>query len=119
MKLCLTQIPIQRNKMSNYTEEQTAYMKEVYLQNPGGDTVDFLAEKYKKSKKSIIGKLSREGVYRREEYVTKTGDRPVTKIEMVAEIAQYLDVEVESLAGLEKAAKGTLKIILESLTKVL
>jgi hypothetical protein len=28
-------------------------------------------------------------------------------------------VEVESLAGLEKAAKGTLKIILESLTKVL
>lgn len=105
--------------MSNYTEEETATMVQTYISDPSPETVEFLAEMLKKSKKSVIGKLSREGVYKREAYVTKTGERPVTKLEIVAEIAQYLDLEVETLAGLEKAAKGTLKAILESLTKVL
>ncbi len=105
--------------MSNYTEEETATMVQTYISDPSPETVEFLAEALKKSKKSVIGKLSREGVYKREAYVTKTGERPVTKLEIVAEIAQYLDLEVETLAGLEKAAKGTLKAILESLTKVL
>lgn len=101
--------------MSNYTEEETDICKSEYEKNPTKDTVALLAEKFNRSTKSIIGKLSREGVYRREEYVTKTGDRPVTKLEIVAEIAEYLDLEVEALAGLEKAAKGTLKVILERL----
>ena len=105
--------------MSNYTEEETATMVQTYISDPSPETVEFLADMLKKSKKSVIGKLSREGVYKREAYVTKTGERPVTKLEIVAEIAQYLDLEVETLAGLEKAAKGTLKAILESLTKVL
>lgn len=105
--------------MSNYTEEETAKMVQTYISDPSPETVEFLSEMLKKSKKSVIGKLSREGVYKREAYVTKTGERPVTKLEIVAEIAQYLDLEVETLAGLEKAAKGTLKAILESLTKVL
>ena len=58
-----------------------------------------------RSKKSIIGKLSREGVYRREVYVSKTGEKPITKVEIVSHIAEGLGVEVSDLAGLEKVQK--------------
>ena len=45
--------------MSNYTEKETEYMIEVYTSNPSKETVEDLAEKLQRSKKSIIGKLSR------------------------------------------------------------
>ena len=57
-------------RMSNYTDEQTAKMVGAYLDVPTRETVDKLAEEYGRSTKSIIGKLSREGVYRREVYVS-------------------------------------------------
>tara|TARA_B100000902_G_scaffold383095_1_gene421545 strand:+ start:287 stop:601 length:315 start_codon:yes stop_codon:yes gene_type:complete len=93
----------------NYSEEQTQYIVEEYKTNPNRETVESLAKELNKSIKSIIGKLSREGVYRREIYKTKTGELPVTKTEIVANIADSLAIEVDSLAGLEKAPKATLK----------
>jgi putative lipoic acid-binding regulatory protein len=48
----------------NYTEEVTTFLVEKYTENPCMETVVLLAEKYDKTVKSIIGKLSREGVYR-------------------------------------------------------
>ena len=66
----------------NYTEEQVAVMIEKYSNNPTRETVEFLAEEMDKSIKSIIGKLSREGVYKKTEYVTKTGEKPITKVEI-------------------------------------
>jgi hypothetical protein len=95
--------------MSNYTEEQTMEMVGAYLDQPTPETVECLAEKYGKSKKSIIGKLSREGVYRREAYVSKTGEKPITKIEIVSQIAEHLDLESSDLSGLEKSPKESLK----------
>ena len=102
----------------NYTEEQTAHIKEQYLANPNRVTVEKLADELNKSVKSIIGKLSREGVYRREIYKTKSGELPVTKVEIVSNIADSLGIEVESLAGLEKAPKATLKKLEESLKEL-
>jgi len=67
----------------NYTKDQTEYMIERYRTNPSRDTVEELADEFSKSVKSVIGKLSREGVYRREVYKTKTGENPVTKVEIV------------------------------------
>ena len=64
-----------------------------------------------KSIKSIIGKLSREGVYRREIYKTKSGETPVTKVEIVSNIAETLGLEVDNLLGLDKAPKATLKTL--------
>ena len=64
-----------------------------------------------KSIKSIIGKLSREGVYRREIYKTKSGETPVTKVEIVSNIAEALGLEVDNLLGLDKAPKNTLKTL--------
>ena len=95
----------------NYTKDQTEYMIEKYKTNPSRDTVEELANEFSKSVKSVIGKLSREGVYRREVYKTKTGENPVTKVEIVSNIADALGIEIDNLAGLEKAPKATLKTI--------
>ena len=99
----------------NYNEEQTKHIVEAYQSNPNRETVEALAKELSKSIKSIIGKLSREGVYRREIYKTKTGELPVTKVEIVSDIADHLGIEVESLSGLEKAPKATLKKLKEAL----
>ena len=95
----------------NYTEEQTAFLVEKYQENPSMETVVLLAEKFDKTTKSIIGKLSREGVYKRAVYKSKSGELPITKVELVNNIAENLGVEVESLVGLEKSPKATLKTL--------
>jgi len=95
----------------NYSEGQTKYIIEEYSAAPNRETVEKLAEELEKTVKSIIGKLSREGVYRREVYKTKTGENPVTKKEIVIEIAEMLKINEEALAGLDKAPKNTLKLM--------
>lgn len=95
----------------NYTEKETQYIVTWYKENPSMVTVQSLAEELGKSTKSIIGKLSREGVYERAIYKNKSGDLPITKVEIVSSIADNLGVEVESLVGLEKAPKATLKTL--------
>jgi len=95
--------------VSNYTDEQTNMLVGAYLDRPTPETVEELAEHLGKSKKSIIGKLSREGVYRREVYVSKTGEKPITKVEIVENIADYLGLEITDLAGLEKSPKEALR----------
>jgi|TARA_B100002052_G_scaffold287947_1_gene303493 hypothetical protein len=99
----------------NYNEQTTQYMLEKYTADPTRQTVEDLAVELSRSVKSIIGKLSREGVYRREIYKTKTGELPVTKVEIVSDIADDLGIEVESLSGLEKAPKSALKKLKEAL----
>ena len=99
----------------NYTQEDVDLMVEEYTKEPNRETVEKLAEQLNKSIKSIIGKLSREGVYRKTEYTTKTGEKPVTKLEIVQELAERLELEVWQLAGLEKAPKSTLKALKENI----
>ena len=99
----------------NYTEDQTKHIIQAYQKSPNRDTVEMLADELQKSVKSIIGKLSREGVYRREIYKTKSGELPVTKVEIVSNIADSLGIEVDSLLGLEKTPKATLKILEEAI----
>ena len=95
----------------NYTDEQTRYIVEYYQMHPTMQTVETLAENLGKSTKSIIGKLSREGVYERAIYKNKSGDLPITKAEIVSNIAENLGLEIENLPGLEKAPKATLKAL--------
>jgi len=95
----------------NYTKDQTDYIVGVYESEPTMEVVNELAEELGKSPKSIIGKLSREGVYKRNVYVTKSGVAPVTKIELVTTIAYALGLEDSQLEGLEKAPKQVLFIL--------
>ncbi len=98
----------------NYNEEQTQYIVKEYVSDPTKATVDRLAYELEKSPKSIIGKLSREGVYRRSVYKTKTGESPVTKEQLVREIEDALGLGNEELAGLEKSPKNILKQLRDS-----
>lgn len=93
----------------NYTEEQVDYMVKAYSDQPTRETVNALAEELNKSVKSIIGKLSREGVYKKTVYKTKTGEDPITKKELVEELAGILDISANSIVGLEKSPKADLK----------
>ena len=98
----------------NYTEEQVAVMIEKYSNNPTRETVEFLAQEMDKSIKSIIGKLSREGVYKKTEYVTKTGEKPITKVVIVENLEEKLGLPNQTLAGLEKSPKTVLRRLYES-----
>lgn len=102
-------------KMSNYSEEVTQKLIEAYIDAPSRSTVEKLAEIHGRSLKSIIGKLSREGVYQRESYKTKAGEKPVTKIELVHEIAEQLQCDPNELFGLDKAPKAALKFLRQNL----
>ncbi len=103
----------------NYTPEQVDLMKEQYTKNPSRETVENLAETLDKSIKSIIGKLSREGVYRKTVYKTKTGEDPETKKEIVESIADTLDIDYEPVAGLEKSPKAALKLLRSGINECL
>ena len=95
----------------NYTEDSTAYIVNKYANEPSIKTVEKLAEELGKSTKSIIGKLSREGVYERAVYKNKNGVSPVTKAEICINIAENLGIEAEMLVGLEKSPKATLQAL--------
>lgn len=101
----------------NYSKEQTSLMVETYSANPTRETVAILARQLGKSEKSIIGKLSKEGVYIRSVYVTKSGEKPVTKQELVREISEKLEIEYEKISGLEKSPKASLKALGEAIWK--
>ena len=103
----------------NYTPDQVNMMKAECTSNPSRETVEKLAETLDKSIKSIIGKLSREGVYKKTVYKTKTGETPETKKEIVEEVANWLDIEYQTVAGLEKSPKASLKSLREALREEL
>ncbi len=103
-------------KIVNYTPEQTAEIVAAYMLAPTKATVESLAEQFGKTTRSIIAKLSREKVYRKAEYVTKQGTKPVAKEIIVAELAKALNTTAENLAGLEKANKNALLLILAALS---
>jgi hypothetical protein len=92
-----------------YTPEQVEELKAAYLANPSPETVAELAAKYGKSIKSIVGKLSKEGIYQKTVYRSKTGELPVTKLELVDKLQAATGLTLE---GLEKAPKSTLKKLL-------
>ena len=96
---------------SNYTNEQVEHMIEAYSANPTRETVDDLAINFDKSVKSIIGKLSREGVYQKAVYKTKTGEIPITKAQLVENLADLLEIPSSKIMGLEKAPKQDIKFL--------
>lgn len=100
----------------NYTPEITIMMVSLYKENPNRATVEELALQLDKSIKSIIGKLSREGVYRREVYRTKRGEKPITKAIIVEQIAETLGLDSEDLVGLDKTPKEVLKLLSNSIS---
>jgi hypothetical protein len=72
-------------------------------------SVEFIAESMGKSVRSVIAKLSREGVYKAKAKVS-TSTR-VTKSQLIDAIAAKLGVPAEKLESLEKATKEALELL--------
>lgn len=103
----------------SYTQEITDNMVARYKENPCRATVDELVKELDKPLKSVIGKLSREGVYQPETYKSKTGDTPITKLELARDIEALLGLDVEALEGIEKTPKLQLTLLLRTLENVI
>ena len=91
-------------KTQNYTPEQTQQIVQFYQD---GQSVEMIAEAVGKSVRSVVAKLSREGVYKAKSYVSKTGEKPVKKDVVADEIAAILlltEAETESLTKANKTA---------------
>ena len=102
-------------KQVNYTAEQTQTIVAAYTANPGEATVKELAERFGKSVRSIVAKLSREGVYQKKAYVGKTGERPVKKDTHADAIGAILRLPENDIESLTKANKNALRVIFEAL----
>ena len=100
-------------KVVNYTEEMVATITSEYEANPVRSTVDSLAERFDKSPRSVIAKLSTLGIYKAPTRVTKTGAPVVKKEFIVAEINSKLGVELPSLV---KANKQDLEALFAALS---
>jgi hypothetical protein len=100
-------------KAKNYTTEMVAEMTKLYTANPTRDTVDVLAKQFGKTVRSIIAKLSREGVYVAQPRITKTGEPVVRKAELVALINATLGTEFPTLV---KASKTDLLKLISHLS---
>ena len=96
----------------NYTEEMVAQMINAYEANPSRETVDMLAGEMGKSVRSIIAKLSREGVYVAQPKVTKTGEPVVRKQELVVALQDHFGIEIPTLV---KASKADLQRLVDSI----
>ena len=105
------------DKAINYTPEQTAEMLAAYVADPTETTVKALAEKLGKSTRSIVAKLSREGVYKKKEYTSKTGEKPVKKDAHADAIGAVLGLSEADTDSLTKANKTALKKIFEALAQ--
>lgn len=91
-------------KAVNYTPEQTSAILNDYA---SGVSVETIAAAVGKSVRSVVAKLSREGVYKKKEYVTKNGEAVVKKdalADKMAEVFGLTEAETESLTKANKTA---------------
>lgn len=91
---------------TNYTAEQT---QDVITAYQAGETVEAIATRLGKSTRSIVAKLSREGVYKAKSKAK--GEQVTRKADLIAEIALSIGTSEELIESLEKATKETLELI--------
>jgi molybdopterin-guanine dinucleotide biosynthesis protein A len=100
-------------KTVNYTPEQTVAIVAAYVAAPTAETVEGLAALYAKSVRSIVAKLSREKVYQKKAYVSKTGVAPVKKDELADRLSAMFNLTEPEAESLTKANKTALLKILQ------
>ena len=97
------------NKAQNYTPEQTKMIVEQYQ---AGTSIEQIAQLVGKSTRSIVAKLSREGVYVAK---SKTAQPRVKKSDLVERIAASVGVPSELFESLEKANLEVLEQLAQKL----
>ncbi len=99
--------------LEKMTKEQVEDIIATYVANPSRATLEALAIKHNRSIRSIAAKLSKEGVYHKERYTTKTGEIPHTKEFLIELLAKSIALDSTQLEGLEKAPKMVIRRLLE------
>lgn len=99
------------NTQVNYTDAQTTELVQLYQ---AGEAVEALAERFQKSVRSIVAKLSREGVYQAK--AKAKGQGRVTKAALIQYMEELLQLDPQSLQSLEKAQTGALQALATALT---
>ena len=94
----------------NYTAEMTEKVVEMYK---AGEAVESIANAVGRTVRSVIAKLSREGVY--ESKAKAAGAKRVTKADMVGKIAEAIGAEAGKLESLEKASHEALELVTKAL----
>jgi len=95
---------------TNYTPEQTEQLVQGYKE---GLTVETLALQLGKSTRSVVAKLSREGVYKAKSKTTNTVR--VKKADLVDVLAYRCGVPAEIFESLEKANHDVLETLVAKL----
>ena len=98
----------------NYTDEMVSEMTEQYVANPTRETVDALADQFGKTTRSIIAKLSREGVYVAQPRTTKSGEPVISKSELVSTLEAHFGIEMPTLV---KAGKQDLQRLVDAISQ--
>ena len=96
-----------------YDKENTEKLIQLYKEHQDAQIV---ADLLGVPKRSAVAKLTSLGLYKRVEYTSKSGERPVKKEEYIERIAELLEVSIEIIESLEKANKNVL-ILLEKALK--
>ncbi len=104
-------------KEVNYSDAQTAEMVREYLKNPAKATVEALAIAMGKTTRSIVAKLSREKVYVKPTYTTKTGEKVQKKDETADAIGAVLKMTEPEIESLTKANKTALAKIWKAISE--
>ena len=104
------------SKAVNYTAQNVEQIVSTYQLCASDESrkiaVANLAKELGKTVRSIIAKLSREGVYVSPQKATKTGAAVIRKEAIVADIASHIGVDFESIKSLGKATKADLAMLL-------
>lgn len=101
-------------KTVNYTPEQTVQIVSDY-DGGKGLTVEAIAEKMGKSTRSIVAKLSREGVYVPKVHTRKDGSPVEKKNETADAIGKILNLAENDTDSLTKCTRKTLQAIFKAL----
>jgi len=105
-----------KEKVAAYSIEQTSELVEAYKADPTQETVAIFAERFGKSARSVIAKLTREGVYIKKTYTSKTGEPVIKKDDIADKIGALVGLADSEADSLAKANKSALKKIYARLT---
>lgn len=97
------------------TEENKEFIRSEYKDDSTVENIEFLAEKFGVGTRTIKSILTAAGLYTRAPYLTKTGERPVNKENIISLIANSLGIPSEELESLTKVNKPVLRLILRAL----
>ena len=95
-------------KAPNYTEEQTAIMRRMYIDVSSesearrAEVVQEIANMFNKSPASVRAKLSRENVYIAKKPVAKDGNPAMSKADLGTLISMHVGLDVDSSINMTK-----------------